>query len=95
MDPKPQSAPIYVVHKIGGDLGEGQFLTEQPKEIPHGYTLAYIPDSVNPTRLVQMVNPGASGADAEKQAWLAKHATGPSAEPSAQEFLVWSRSVQY
>ena len=44
---------------------------------------AYIPDSVSPARSVQMVNPGAPGADAEKQAWLAKYATGPSAEPSA------------
>ena len=70
--PRPQSAPIYVVHKIGGDPGEGQFLTEPPKEIPHGYTCAYIPDSVSPARSVQMVNPGASGADAEKQAWLAQ-----------------------
>src|SRR6185437_15609045 len=78
-----QSAPIYVVHKVDGDPGEGQFLTEPPKEIPHGYTCAYIPDSVNPTRSVQLVNPGASGADAEKQAWLAKYATRPSAEPSA------------
>ena len=34
-----------------------------------------------------MVNPGASGADAEKQAWLAKYATGPSAEPSAPGVL--------
>ena len=93
--PRPQNSPIYVVHKIGGDPGEGQFLTEPPKEIPHGYTCAYIPDSVNPTRSVQMVNPGASGADAEKQAWLAKYATGPSVEPSAQEFLVWNRSLQY
>ena len=67
-----QNSPIYVIHKIGGDPGEGQFLTEPPKEIPHVYTCAYIPDSVNPTRSVQMVNPGASGADAEKQAWLAK-----------------------
>ena len=58
--PRPQSSPIYVVHKIGGDPGEGQFLTEPPKEIPHGY----IPDSVSPARSVQMVNPGASGADA-------------------------------
>ena len=36
--PKPQNSPIYVVHKIGGDPGEGQFLTEPPKEIPYGYT---------------------------------------------------------
>ena len=50
--PRPQNSPIYVVHKIGGDPGEGQFLTEPPKEIPHSYTCAYIPDRVNPTRLV-------------------------------------------
>ena len=81
--PRPQNSPIYVVHKIGGDPGEGQFLTEPPKEIPHGYTCTYIPDSVSPTCSVQLVNPGASGADAEKQAWLAKYATRPSAEPSA------------
>ena len=29
----------------------------------------------------------ASGTDAEKQAWLAKYATGPSAEPSAPGVL--------
>jgi len=81
--PKPQSSPIYVVHKIGGDPGEGQFLTEPPKEISYGYTCVYIPDNVNPTRSVQLANPGASGPDTEKQAWLAKYATGPSAEPSA------------
>ena len=73
--PRPQNSPIYVVHKIGGDPGEGQFLTEPPKEIPHGYTCAYIPDSVNPTRSVQMVNRVLSHRP--------------------QEFLVWSRSVQY
>src|SRR6185369_17922382 len=38
-----QSSPIYVVYKIGGDTGEGQFLSELPKEIPHGYTCIYIP----------------------------------------------------
>ena len=48
---------------------------------------AVIPDSANPTRSVQMVNPGASGVDTEKQAWLAKYATGPSAEPSAPGVL--------
>ena len=58
-----QNSPIYVVHKIGGDPGEGQFLTEPPKEILYGYTCTYIPDSVSPTRSVQSVNPGASGAD--------------------------------
>ena len=46
----PQSSPIYVVYKIGGDPGEGQFLSEPPNEIPHGYTCVYIPDNINPTR---------------------------------------------
>ena len=91
----PQSSPIYVVYKIGGDPGEGQFLSEPPKEIPHGYTCVYIPDNINPTRTGHLVGTRASGADAEKQAWLAKYATGPSAEPRPQEFLVWIRSVQY
>ena len=26
-----QNSPIYVVHKIGGDPGEGQFLTSHPR----------------------------------------------------------------
>ena len=78
----PQSSPIYVVYKIGGDPGEGQFLNEPPKEIPHGYTCVYIPDSISPTRAGQLANTGASGTDAKKQAWLAKYATGPSAAPS-------------
>ena len=82
-----QSSPIYVIYKIGGDPGEGQFLNEPPKEIPHGYTCVYIPDNINPTRSVQLVSPGAFGADAEKQVWLAKYATGPSAEPSAPGVL--------
>ena len=50
-----QSSPIYVVYKIGGDPGEGQFLSEPPKEIPHGYTCVYIPDNINPTRTGQLV----------------------------------------
>ena len=82
-----QNSPIYIDHKIDGDPGEGQFLTEPPKEISHGYTCAYIPDRANPTRSVRMVNLGASGADAEKQAWLAKYATRPSAELSAPGVL--------
>ena len=82
-----QSSPIYVVYKIGGDPGEGQFLNEPPKEIPHGYTCVYIPDNISATRTGQLVGTGASGADAEKQAWLAKYATGPSDEPSVPGVL--------
>ena len=64
----PQSLPIYVVYKIGGDPGEGQFLNEPPKEIPHSYTCVSIPDSISPTRAGHLVGTGASGIDAEKQA---------------------------
>ena len=86
-NPGLQGSPNYVVYKIGGDPGEGQFLNEPPKEIPHGYTCVYIPDGISPTRAGHLVGTGASGADAEKQAWLAKYATGPSAEPSAPGVL--------
>ena len=61
-----QSSLIYVVHKIGGDPGEGQFLSEPPKEIPHGYTCMYIPNNISAMRAGQLVGAGASGADAEK-----------------------------
>ena len=47
----------------------------------------YIPDNINPTRVGQLVSTGASEADAEKQAWLAKNATRPSVEPSAPGVL--------
>ena len=47
----------------------------------------YIPDNINPTHAGQLANMGASGTDAEKQAWLAKYAIGPSAEPSAPGVL--------
>jgi hypothetical protein len=39
---------------------------------------AYIPDSNNPVHLVQRAAVGVSGVDADKQAWLAAYATGPS-----------------
>ena len=86
-NPGPQGSPIYVIYKIGGDPGEGQFLSEPPKEIPHSYTCVYIPDNINPTCAGQLVNTRASGTDAEKQAWLAKYITGLSAEPSAPGVL--------
>jgi hypothetical protein len=55
-----------------------QFFNEPPKEIPHGYMCAYIPDSNNPVHSVQRAAGGVSGADAGKQAWPAAYATGPS-----------------
>jgi hypothetical protein len=71
-------APAYVVYKVGGDPTDHQFFSEPPKEIPHGYMCAYIPDNNNPTHLSQKVTGGVPGADADKQAWLATYATGPS-----------------
>jgi hypothetical protein len=53
-----------------------QFFSEPPKEIPHGYMCAYIPDSNKPVCLAQRATGGMSGIDADKQAWLPKYATG-------------------
>jgi hypothetical protein len=55
-----------------------QFFSEPPKEVPHGYMCAYIPDSNNPVHSAQKAIGGVSGADADKQAWFATYATGPS-----------------
>jgi hypothetical protein len=68
-------SPPYVVYKVCGDPLDHQFFSEPPRENPHGYMCAYIPDSNN---LVQRAVGGAPGADADKQAWLAAYATGPS-----------------
>jgi hypothetical protein len=68
-------SPAYVVYKVGGDPMDHQFFSEPPREIPHGYMCAYIPDSNNP---VQRVVGGTPGADIDKQAWLAAYATRPS-----------------
>jgi hypothetical protein len=76
--PESHGSPAYVVYKVGGDPMDHQFFSEPPKKIPHGYMCAYIPDSNNPVYLVQKVVGGVSGADANKQAWLAAYATGPS-----------------
>jgi hypothetical protein len=76
--PESHGAPAYVVYKVGGDPADYQFFNEPPKEVPHGYACAYIPDSSKPVRLIQQVAGGVSGMDADKQAWLAKYATGPS-----------------
>jgi hypothetical protein len=62
----------------GGDPGDYQFFNELPKEVPHGYACAYIPNSNNPVRSIQQAAGGVSGMDADKQAWLAKYATRPS-----------------
>jgi hypothetical protein len=64
------------VYKVGGDPVDYQFVNELPKEVPHGYACAYIPDNSNPVCSIQQVAGGISGMDADKQAWLAKYTTG-------------------
>jgi hypothetical protein len=71
-------SPAYVVYKVGGDPVDHEFFSEPPKEIPHGYMCAYIPNSSNPIHSVQRAARGVPGTDADKQAWLAAYATGPS-----------------
>jgi hypothetical protein len=68
----------YVIYKVGGDPMDHLFFSKPSKEIPHGYMCAYIPDSNNPVHSVQRAAGGVSGADADKQAWLAAYATRPS-----------------
>ncbi|KAK1684487.1 hypothetical protein QYE76_045335 [Lolium multiflorum] len=88
--PQQQGSPAYVVYKDGGDPGDYQFLPDPPKEIPHGYVCAYVPDCNNWTQAIQAppggiagagaivpagrptAAAGSLGAEAEKQAWLAK-----------------------
>jgi hypothetical protein len=53
-----------------------QFFSEPPRDIPHGYMCAYIPDNNNPVHPAQKVVGRVSGADADKQAWLAAYAIG-------------------
>jgi hypothetical protein len=52
-----------------------QFFSEPPNEIPHRYMCAHIPNTNNPVHSVQRAAGGVSGADADKQAWLAAYAT--------------------
>jgi hypothetical protein len=88
-------APAYVVYKVGGDPMDHQFFSEPPKKIPHGYICAYMTDSNNPVHSAQKVVGGVSGADADKQAWLATYATGPSHDSmhSALDYKQRSKSA--
>jgi hypothetical protein len=47
-----RGSPAYVVYKVGGDPVDHQFFSKPPKEIPHGYMCAYIPDRSNPVHSV-------------------------------------------
>jgi hypothetical protein len=76
--PESHGALAYVMYKVRGDPGDYQFLNELPKEVPHGYACAYMPDSSNLVRSIQQAAGGISGMDADKQTWFAKYTTGPS-----------------
>jgi hypothetical protein len=78
--PEKHSSPAYVIYKIGGDPADHQFFTEPPKEVLHGYICAYIPDGGNPTQPMLGTTRRRSIVDADKEAWLATYATGPSHE---------------
>ena len=87
--PEVPSTPGFVVYKIGGDPSDYQFLYEAPKEIPHGYTCTYVPDSSNWALMNQTATAGTSGtaggtsgSDLEKQTWLAKYATPTNVQSS-------------
>jgi hypothetical protein len=73
--PEIHGSPAYVIYKVGGDPVDHQFFSEPPKEIPHGYMCAYIPDGNNLVHVVQRAAGGVFGIDADKQAWLATYAT--------------------
>jgi hypothetical protein len=70
-----QNSPAYVIYKVGGDPADHQFFSEPPKEVPHGYVCAYIPDGGHPAQPTQRATGGTSVVDADKQAWLATYAT--------------------
>jgi hypothetical protein len=59
--PEVPNTPAFVVYKIGGDPSDYQFLYEAPKEIPHGYTCTYMPDSSNWALMNQTATAGTSG----------------------------------
>jgi hypothetical protein len=76
--PEQHGSPAYIMYKMGGDPADHQFLSEPPKEVPHGYVCAYIPDGGSPVQPTQRTTGGTSIVDADKQAWLATYAIGPS-----------------
>jgi hypothetical protein len=78
--PEQHGSLAYVMYKMGGDPADHQFFSEPPKEVPHGYVCAYIPDGGSPAQPTQRTTGGTSVVDTDKQAWLATYTTGPSHE---------------
>jgi hypothetical protein len=89
-------ALAYVVYKVGGDHVDYQFFNETPKEVPHGYTCAYIPDNSNPIRSIQQATGDFLGwMLISKHGWLS---TPPGqamiTHTRPQELKLWIRSAQ-
>jgi hypothetical protein len=78
--PEQHNSPTYVIYKVGGDPADHQFFSEPPREVPHGYVCAYIPDGGNQAQPRQRTTEGTSIVDADKQAWMATYMIGPSHE---------------
>jgi hypothetical protein len=51
--PEQHGSPAYVMYKMGGDPADHQFFSEPPKEVPHGYVCAYIPNGGSPAQPAQ------------------------------------------
>ncbi|KAK1679643.1 hypothetical protein QYE76_040491 [Lolium multiflorum] len=67
--PEVPATPAFVVYKIGGDPSDYQFLTEAPKEIPHGY--ACTKQRVGSSSLATQLKDMASQADyPRRRTWL-------------------------
>jgi hypothetical protein len=64
--PEQHGSPAYVMYKMGGDPADHQFFSESPKEVPHGYVCAYIPDGGSPVQPTQRTTGGTSVVDADK-----------------------------
>ncbi|KAK1626281.1 hypothetical protein QYE76_000596 [Lolium multiflorum] len=83
------NSSAYVVYKIGGDPSDYQFLQDAPKEIPHGYACAYVPDCSTWARTRWRTagnfwnNRRNVGGRPREATWLAKYATPTNAEPSS------------
>jgi hypothetical protein len=64
--PEKYNSLAYVIYDVGGGPADYHFFSEPPKEVPHGYICAYIPDGGNPAQPTQRTTGGTSVVDADK-----------------------------
>jgi hypothetical protein len=63
--PEQHGSLAYVMYKMGGDPADHQFFSEPPKEVPHVYVCAYIPDGCSPAQPTQRTTGGTSVVNAD------------------------------